>query len=159
MVKIFALDIDGVLTDGTVAFSASGDETKTVSYVDMDAVFEARRRGLEVVLITAEATPWADFIARRLEIVRIVKGAKDKKRALEELAAALRTPLSDICYVGDGDRDAAAIDIAGLGLAPANATPAAASAADVVLRARGGHGAVREALDLISQRQKSPPRG
>ena len=149
-IKVIALDIDGVLTDGTVTWNATGDEYKTISYHDIDAVFEARRRGFHVCLITAEDTAWVDFIARRLSIDHVERGAKDKCAALERLARILGVRLHEICYIGDGDRDAPALMSVGIGFAPCNATSKAKEAAKIVLNAEGGRGVVSEVLHHLS---------
>ncbi len=152
-IQLLALDIDGVLTDGRVLFNAKGEEQKFVSFQDMDAVFEARRRGLEVALITGENTPWVDFIGRRLQILHVMKRAKNKLEAIRKLGNILRIPLSSICYVGDSDRDARALAAVGVGMAPANGTAKAKAAARLVLQAAGGAGAIQEVIRYLH-----PPR-
>jgi D-sedoheptulose 7-phosphate isomerase len=90
-------------------------------------------------------------IARRFNCDLVKKGAKDKLLALESLASDLRVPLDEMCYVGDGDRDAPALRHVGMGLAPSNATPAAKAAARRLLLKSGGNGAVAESYGLIRQ--------
>lgn len=152
-ISALVLDIDGVLTDGRVLVGASGEEKKAISYHDMDAVFDARRRGLQVVLITAEATPWVNYIANRLQVEHVISGAKDKLKAIHELTRRLGVTLENICYVGDSDRDAPALAAVGLGIVPANATREAKAAARIVLQSAGGHGAVHEALSILEEHQ------
>ena len=147
--RVLALDIDGVLTDGTAALSDRGDEQKRFSFHDLDAVTQAMRSGLQVVLVTAEENPAVENIARRFGVEQVVQGAKDKVLALNALSDRLGIPLSAFCYVGDGDRDAPALLQVGLGLAPANATPAARAAAHRLLSRSGGAGAAAEAVELI----------
>ena len=148
-IRVLALDVDGVLTDGTVAYDADRGESKALSYQDLDAIREAQRRGLRVALITAESGPWTDFVRQRTNADLIIANAKDKERALRELAQVMWVELNDICYVGDGDRDAPALRLAGRALAPANATPLAKQAANQVLSRRGGDGAVHEAVTIL----------
>jgi D-sedoheptulose 7-phosphate isomerase len=152
-IRVLALDIDGVLTDGTAALSDNGDEDKRFSFQDLDAVTQARHAGLKVAFVTAEDNLAVDRIARRFNCDAVKKGAKDKLLALEALSNELRISLDDICYVGDGDRDASALRRVGLGLAPSNATPSAKAAARRVLSKNGGHGAVAETFGLIRQWQ------
>jgi D-sedoheptulose 7-phosphate isomerase len=152
-IRVLALDIDGVLTDGTAALSDNGDEDKRFSFHDLDAVTQARQSGLKVAFVTAEDNPAVDRIARRFNCDLVKKGAKDKLLALESLASDLRVSLDDVCYVGDGDRDAPALRHVGMGLAPSNATPSAKAAARRVLVKSGGNGAVSESYGLIRQFQ------
>jgi len=155
-IRLLVLDIDGVITDGTVVCSAEGPEHKRYSFRDVDALFEARRQGLVVALATGENTTWADSIARRLEIDHLVKGAKDKLAAVTALSGQLGIDLAEICYLGDGPRDAPALRVVGLGLAPADASPEASAAAHHTLAASAGQGAVDEAVRLILAAMDSP---
>ena len=151
MIRVLALDIDGVLTDGKVTFDEAGHESKTVCYRDIDAVFLCRRQGLQVALITGESTPWVEMIARRLEIQHVYRGAKEKHHALQQMCHDLGVALDQVCYVGDSARDAEALAMAGLGLAPADASREARNSAHRVLKRNGGDGAVAEALEILLQ--------
>ncbi|MBI3951343.1 MAG: SIS domain-containing protein [Acidobacteria bacterium] len=157
-IRVLALDIDGVLTDGTGGVTESGHEEKRFSFQDLDAVTRARDCGLQVVLVTGENTPAVSRIARRFGVERVLQGAKDKMSALAALSNQLDVPLSEFCYVGDGDRDAPALAEVGLGLAPANATPAAKASAHCILYRPGGAGAVAEAVDLLCRLQADTDR-
>jgi D-sedoheptulose 7-phosphate isomerase len=157
-ISVLALDIDGVLTDGTSSVALNGDEQKRVSLQDLDAVTLAKRFGLTVVLVTGEDTPSVDHVAKRFGIERVVRGAKEKAAALSVLSRDLNVPLSSFCYVGDADRDAPALAGVGLGLAPANATPAAKASANLVLTRKGGNGAVAEGVELLLRSLKSKTR-
>jgi D-sedoheptulose 7-phosphate isomerase len=148
-IELLILDVDGVLTDGTVICQAGGPEHKRFSFRDVDAVFEARRNGVGVALATGECTDWVNEIAGRLKIENLATGAKDKLEAVVSLSQELGVPLERVCYVGDSPRDVAALEAVGFGLAPAGSSPQARAAADRVLEAKGGHGAVEEAVGLI----------
>ncbi len=157
-IRVLALDIDGVLTDGTSSVAENGDERKRVSLHDLDAVTLAKRSGLTVVLVTGEDTPSVDYVAKRFAIERVIRGAKEKAVALAALSRELNVPLSEFCYIGDGDRDAPALSEVGLGLAPANATPAAKASAHRVLSRSGGGGAVAEGVELLLVSQEGSAR-
>jgi D-sedoheptulose 7-phosphate isomerase len=148
-IKLLALDIDGVLTDGQFTLSASGEEVKRLDFHDLDALSAIMRAGMPVVLITGEAGPLVDSIARRFGVDVVIAGAKDKLAAVERVADEHGVTLSELCYVGDSDRDAPALSAVGLGLAPSNATASAQAAAHRVLNHRGGSGAVAEAITLL----------
>ena len=151
MIRLVVLDVDGVLTTGEVVLDQEGRESKRLFFHDIDAVYEARRRGLRVVLLSGEATPIVGVIAHKLGIDDVWSGRHDKADALAEIARDLAVPLDAVCYIGDSVRDAPAIELAGLGLAPADAVPAAREAADRVLERTGGRGAVSEAIALVLQ--------
>jgi YrbI family 3-deoxy-D-manno-octulosonate 8-phosphate phosphatase len=148
LIRLLVLDIDGVLTNGEVRLDEEGRESKSLFFRDIDAVFAARRAGLQVALLSGEATRMVDVVAARLEVELVYSGRRDKPEAIAELAAEADVPLEEVCYVGDGARDAPALQLVGLGLAPADASGPAREAAERVLQAAGGRGAVEEAVAL-----------
>jgi YrbI family 3-deoxy-D-manno-octulosonate 8-phosphate phosphatase len=154
MIKVLALDIDGVITDGTVAFDENGSERKSVFFRDIDAIFAAHRLGFQVVFVTGESSQWARMLATKLDIKHIHLGAQDKLAALQKVCDELGVTLSEICFVGDARRDAEALSHVGLGLAPADASVEAKAAAHRVLTSNGGRGAVAEAVDILIARSK-----
>jgi 3-deoxy-D-manno-octulosonate 8-phosphate phosphatase (KDO 8-P phosphatase) len=149
VIRILVLDIDGVLTSGEVWLGEDGRESKTLFFRDIDALSAARREGRQIVLVTGEATPLVEVIARRLQLEHVYRGAKDKAAALRSVSVDLGVPLDEIGYVGDAPRDAPALELAGLGLAPADAAAEALEAADRVLTHAGGRGAVAEAIGIV----------
>jgi D-sedoheptulose 7-phosphate isomerase len=151
-VQLLVLDIDGVITDGRVLLSATGEEVKAIDMRDVDALVAAGRNGLALALLTGEDTPWVDVLAAKIGVRMIVRGQKDKLAGLQAIAHDTGVALAHICYVGDAVRDAPALRAAGLGIAPANAVPEAKAAADVVTTAPGGDGAVRELLAYLARR-------
>ena len=148
-IQLLALDIDGVITDGKVTLGAHGEETKGIAFRDLDALAKARREGLKLALVTGEGGPLVAAIAERLSAELVLSGAKDKVTALRALSAESGVALTSICFVGDADRDALAFPLVGLALCPADASHAARSKAHRVLAARGGEGAVAEAVELV----------
>ncbi len=149
VLKAIALDVDGVLTDGGVWWGPNGEEWKRFSFADIMGVSLARKGGLAVTLISGEDSPLVDRFAAKMGLTDITKGSKDKAGALRAFAERHRLGLDEICFMGDDVNDLAAMEIAGLAAAPADAVPAALARAGVVTRARGGHGAVRELVDRI----------
>ena len=148
-VKAIALDVDGVLTDGGVWWGPDGAEWKRFSFADIMGVSLARKAGLLVALISGEDSPLVDRFAAKFDLVDVHKGCKDKAAALVAVAERNHLALEEICFMGDDVNDLAAMELAGLAAAPANAQPAALRQADVVTQARAGNGAVRELVDLL----------
>lgn len=147
--RLLALDIDGVITDGRAYLTPAGDETKLLDFHDLDAITVMKRHGIAVAFVTGEKGPMVNTIAARFGVETVIHGAKDKLAAVQALADEQGLNLAEIAYVGDSDRDASAIAAVGLGMAPANATPLAQAAADRILTRRGGDGAVAEAVRII----------
>lgn len=149
VLKAIALDVDGVLTDGGVWWGPNGEEWKRFSFSDIMGVSLARKSGLIVALISGEESPLVDRFAAKLNLADVAKGCKDKAAALRAFAERRQLQLEEICFMGDDVNDIAAMEIAGLAAAPADAHPAARAKAAIVTSARGGNGAVRELVDRI----------
>lgn len=148
-IKAVVLDVDGVLTDGTLYWGAGPEEWKRISFLDIMGVSIGQRAGLQFALISGENGPLLDRLVQRLRIAHVYGGRKDKAEALREFAAAAGLTLAQICYVGDDVNDVPAMRLAGLAAAPASAHRSAREAARVVTESDGGHGAVREIIDLL----------
>jgi len=148
-IKAIALDVDGVLTDGGVWWGPEGSEWKRFSFADIMGVSLARKAGLIVTLISGEDSPLVDRFAAKMGLGDITKGCKDKAGALQAFAGRHNLALEEICFMGDDVNDLAAMELAGLSAAPADARPAARDKAAIVTEAKGGNGAVRELVDRI----------
>jgi len=148
-VKLLALDVDGVLTDGSIYYGNSGEELKAFCIKDGLGIKLLQKAGVTVAIITGRKS---EIVARRageLGINEIVQGREDKRDALEELCDKLNLSLSDCAYMGDDLPDLGAIRVAGLGLTVADAVAAVADAAHWQSNLSGGRGAVREACEFI----------
>ena len=143
------MDVDGVLTDGGVWWGPDGAEWKRFCFADIMGVSLARKAGLMVTLISGEDSPLVDRFAAKMNLADITKGCKDKAGALRAFAERNRLRLEEICFMGDDVNDLAAMELAGLAAAPADARPAARRQAALVTEAKGGNGAVRELIDRI----------
>jgi 3-deoxy-D-manno-octulosonate 8-phosphate phosphatase (KDO 8-P phosphatase) len=148
-IRLFAMDVDGVLTDGTVQISADGTETKSFSILDGMGLVRLRKTGIAVAWISGRASGATTVRAAELKIPHVIQGRTDKLAALQELATKLALSSAQCAYMGDDDIDAPAIAWAGVGVAPAGAMPAALAAADFVPARAAGHGAVREICELL----------
>ena len=148
-VKAIALDVDGVLTDGSVWWGPDGAEWKRFCFADIMGVSLACRAGLMVTLISGEDSPQVDRFAAKMGLADVTKGSKDKAAALRAFAGRHGLRLDEICFMGDDLNDLAAMELAGMAAAPADARPAVRRAAGLVTRAGGGRGAVRELIELV----------
>ena len=153
-IKYIFSDIDGVLTDGTVSISTSGQEQKRICYRDLDAIGIGRKAGLEFAFITGEDTELARRIAERFNISRVIYGAKDKGVAVKAIMEEMRISAGEICYVGDSFRDIPAIRLAGFGAAPPDAPASVRRCADIVTKASGGHGVLLELVEMILSKKE-----
>lgn len=152
-IKLLALDVDGVLTDGKLYFSQDGEFGKTFHSLDGHGLKMLMQNGVQTAIITGRRSQIVAKRAAELGIMHLMQGREDKLVALKELAQQLTLTLSDIAYMGDDLPDLGAVIHCGLGLAPANACEALRDNADYVCNNRGGDGAVREACELILREQ------
>jgi len=148
-IRLFAMDVDGVLTDGTVRISSDGTEAKSFSVLDGMGIVRLNRAGLAVAWISGRASGATTVRATELKIPHLIQGRTDKLAALSGLAAQLQLSSAECAYMGDDDIDAPAIAWAGIGLSVPGAMPAALRAARHVTRRPAGHGAVREVCELL----------
>lgn len=148
-VKLFAMDVDGILTDGTIHVSSDGVETKTFSILDGMGLVRLAKAGVITAWISGRASGATTVRAEELKIPHLVQGRVDKITALKELAAELKLTADQIVYMGDDDIDTAAIRWAGIGATVPDAMPSPFAAADYVTRRPAGKGAVREVCEHI----------
>lgn len=148
-VKAIALDVDGVLTDGGIWWGPNGEEWKRFCFADIMGVSLARKAGLVVALISGEDSPLVDRFADKMGITHVEKNCKDKAGALRRFAERTGLAFSEICFMGDDVNDVAAMQLAGLAAAPANAQAVARHCAAFITTNNGGNGAVRELVDAV----------
>jgi len=148
-IKAVALDIDGVLTDGTFIWGPNGEEYKKFSFADVMGISLGIKAGLIFALISGESGPLVDRFAGKMGITDIHKSCKDKAFALNSFAQKHNIPLSEVCFMGDDVNDLNAMALAGLSAAPANAQEAVRLKANLVTSHSGGQGAVRELIDQL----------
>lgn len=148
-IRLLALDVDGVLTDGTVEIHSDGTESKQFSILDGMGLVRLQKAGIAVAWISGRASGATTARANELKIPHVIQGRTDKLMALQELASQLGLGATQVCYMGDDDIDAPAIDWAGIGVAPATSMPAALKVSALVPRRPAGRGAVREVCEHI----------
>jgi 3-deoxy-D-manno-octulosonate 8-phosphate phosphatase (KDO 8-P phosphatase) len=154
-IKLLVLDVDGVLSDGRLYFSNSGEETKAFSTLDGQGIKMLQASGVAVAIITGRSSDLVKRRADNLGIKHLIQGREDKLVALEELIATVGVNYPDIAYLGDDLPDLAAIRKVKLGMTVANGHHFVVKHADWQTSARGGEGAVREACELIMSAQGS----
>jgi len=148
-IKAVALDVDGVLTDGTFWWGLDGSELKRFSFRDVMGISRAMRSGMVFALISGEQNALVDRYAKKMNITDVFQGCKDKEAALRSFAESRQLPLANICFMGDDVNDLGAMRIAGFSAAPADAHESVIEAATYVTELPAGRGAVRELLDYL----------
>jgi 3-deoxy-D-manno-octulosonate 8-phosphate phosphatase (KDO 8-P phosphatase) len=148
-IRLFAMDVDGILTDGTVTVRSDGTEAKTFSILDGMGLVRCREAGITLAWISGRASAATELRARELKIPHVVQGRSDKLAALQELAGRLGCPSVEVCYMGDDEIDVPALKWAGIGATVSTAIDAALAVADYVAVRPAGRGAVREVCDRL----------
>jgi 3-deoxy-D-manno-octulosonate 8-phosphate phosphatase (KDO 8-P phosphatase) len=148
-IKLIAMDVDGVLTDGSFWWGPNGEEWKRFHFADIMGLSRARRAGLILALISGEDSPLIDRLAAKMRITDVHKNSRDKAKALRSLAELHGLSLAEVCFMGDDVNDVPALEIAGLAAAPANAQPSVRARCRFVSTATGGNGAVRELIEML----------
>lgn len=152
-VKLFILDVDGVMTDGGIILDSEGRELKRFNVYDGTGVKYLQRAGLQVALISGRHSESTSVRARQLGIEIVYQGAADKLEVLQEVKRRAGVRDEEISYMADDLIDLPVMRRVGYPIAPANARPEVKQVALYVTKAEGGHGAVREAAEHILKAQ------
>ena len=152
-IKLILLDVDGVLTDGTVEIFGDGSETKRFFIRDGISLVWAQRAGIKVGILSARYSATTEQRAAQLGITLIFQGVASKADAYEQIVGDLMLNDDEVAYMGDDVVDLAVLKRVGLSSAPADAVEEVRSRVDFVATERGGQGAVRQLVELILRGQ------
>lgn len=148
-IQLLVLDVDGVLTDGTVVINGDGSESKAFNVLDGHGIRMWQRAGLKVAFLSGRMSEPTRHRAEQLQIDHCLQDCLDKLPALEKLLQQLGLAAQQAAYIGDDLMDLPAIRHAGFGAAVANAVDEVKQHADYVTKRPGGSGAVREVIEYI----------
>ena len=152
-INTFVLDVDGVLTDGTVIALASGEQARTFLVKDGYAVEKAIQKGYNVVIITGG---FQEGVKKRLSFLGvkdIYSGVKDKVKVLNEYLTEKNIDLSQVLYMGDDLPDYDVMKIVGIATCPADATQEIKEISQYISTFNGGKGAVRDIIEQVLKNQ------
>jgi 3-deoxy-D-manno-octulosonate 8-phosphate phosphatase (KDO 8-P phosphatase) len=148
-IELLVVDVDGVLTDGGIAYTANGVEVKQFYVRDGSGLKCWEKAGKLAGLITGRTSPVVELRAKEVGVGYVIQGAADKLGALRHLLGEAGRAAEQTCYVGDDLPDLPPLRNCGLAAAAADACPEVRADAHYVTQAPGGHGAVREVIELI----------
>ena len=148
-IEMLDLDIDGVLTDGTLIINADGSETKFFNSLDGHGIRMWQRAGLKVALLSGRASEPTKHRAEQSQIEYVFQDCHNKLPVLEELCEQLGLSADKVAYIGDDLMDLPLIRHVGFGVAVSNAVDEVKQYADYVTARSGGNGAVREVIEYI----------
>jgi len=152
-IELILSDVDGVLTDGGVIFDNQGIETKRFHIRDGMGIRLWREAGHKFGIITGRSSHVVKARAAEMRVDVVRQGYDNKLPAAEEILNELQLTREQICFIGDDLLDLGVLRFAGLGVAVADAAEEVRNAADYVTDHLGGHGAVRETVEMILKAQ------
>jgi len=142
------MDVDGVLTDGTLEYGPGGACQRFDAH-DGAGLVALQKTGMPLALISFRDLDSTRRRARDLGIRYLLLGCPDKRKALGDLCTHLGIEPASALYMGDDEMDIPALEAAGVSACPSNAHPRVKSVCQVVTARAGGSGAVREVVDMI----------
>lgn len=154
-IELLATDVDGVLTDGGMYWSADGQMLKRFDVKDGYGMARLRDSGVRIVFITTDTSEIGQARGERLRVTEVCVGVKDKRECLRGLMERWGLQPEQVVFAGDDLLDMVVRDLVGTFLAPADAVPQVRTQADGVTAAPGGRGAMREICDAILEHNAS----
>jgi 3-deoxy-D-manno-octulosonate 8-phosphate phosphatase (KDO 8-P phosphatase) len=148
-IKLLLLDVDGVLTDGSITYTHNGDEIKSFHSRDGFGMNMLQKIGVEIGLITARQSEAVTRRARDLKMVHVFQGTRHKREVLTTLLNDLQLSPQEVAFMGDDWLDLPVLAQVGLAATVADAMPELHPMVHFVSQYPGGRGAVRELCDLI----------
>ncbi|MDA1091353.1 MAG: HAD hydrolase family protein [Proteobacteria bacterium] len=148
-VRLLSLDVDGVMTDGGLYYSADGQVQRKYNVKDGVGIKRVIEAGIQVVIISAGASGSIPERAATLGIEHVFTGVEDKLVVLESLCEKLGINLEESAHMGDDINDVALLEAVGCPIAVADAQPEAWAAALIITEKNGGAGAIREICDSL----------
>ncbi len=147
--RLLLLDVDGVLTDGSLLYSENGVETKSFNTQDGLGIRLVQKAGVDVGIITARTSDLVRQRAEELGMKYIFQGIGRKLESYKEIIRQAGLQPYQVCYMGDDWIDLALLSRVGLAACPANSVAEVKDACHFISSRSGGHGAIREVCDLI----------
>lgn len=157
-IRLFATDVDGVLTDAGMYYAESGDEWKKFNTRDGMGLKLLQKAGIVTAIVTQERTKLVARRAEKLAIPELHQGVLDKLSLVREMAARQGLTLSQVAYIGDDVNDLETLKVVGFSATPADGMPQVVAVVDYVCQKKGGEGAVREICEMILDAQGPKPK-
>ena len=148
-IRAAIFDVDGVLTDGGIYYTAAGETLKVFNVMDGQGFLMLQKAGIEIVVITGRDSPPVRQRMKDFGIEYAYFGVKDKLHVAREVLNRLETDWGALAVIGDDWPDLPLLARAAFAVVPQNAHPEAKAVAHYVTKATGGQGAVREFCDVL----------
>jgi 3-deoxy-D-manno-octulosonate 8-phosphate phosphatase (KDO 8-P phosphatase) len=156
-IKMLVLDVDGVMTDGSIIMDSDGREMKNFNVRDGHGLVMIQRHGIQVAILTGRTSTVVDHRARDLKITEVYQGALNKKEIFAQILKKNNLTPETIAYMGDDIVDISVLKLVGFSVAVADALDLVKKTVDYVTVNRGGQGAVREICEMLLMAQSHWP--
>ena len=153
LTRLIAFDVDGVMTDGGLYYSDSGEEFKRFNSLDGHGLKMLRATGVEIAIITGRTSRCVEARALNLGITHVHQGVENKLEAMLSLLDQLKLPRDAAAYMGDDVVDLTVMRHVGLAISVPESPQLVREHSAYVTQRSGGHGAVREACEMIMSAQ------
>ncbi len=153
MIELLVFDVDGCLTDGSIAYSENGDEIKSFNVKDGLAITTWISLGKKVAIITGRKSKIVTKRATELKITHIYQGVRYKKEKLDEILKLEKLTYDQVAIIGDDLNDYNMLKSAALSFTPNDGVLKIKEMVDVILDSKGGEGAVREMIESIISKE------
>jgi len=155
-IRALLFDVDGVMTDGKIIYTSSGDEVKEFNVRDGIIISSLKKSGFIVGIISGRESGAVTRRATELKLDFCHQGIEDKAWACGQIMKHHQLKEKEIAYIGDDINDLPVFALAGFKACPADACEEVLDIADMVTRAKGGRGVVREVADFLLAQKKKP---
>jgi 3-deoxy-D-manno-octulosonate 8-phosphate phosphatase (KDO 8-P phosphatase) len=148
-IKVLALDVDGVLTDGKIIVDSRGDEIKNFDVQDGLGMVLLRKHDFKIAIITARDSKPVDFRAKDLRVDKVYQDASPKIEYYKRMLKELEVSDDEVCFVGDDLTDLTVLKQVGFAVTVPNGVEEVKKVVHYTTHKHGGNGAVREVIELI----------
>ncbi len=153
MIRLLVLDVDGCLTDGSIIYTANGDEIKAFNVKDGLAIVTWHKLGRLSAIITGRESPIVQRRAAELGIRHFYQGVSDKKAVLEEILQKEQLSFDNVAAIGDDLNDFHMLQSAARSFTPRDAMPFIQENVQTVLSRNGGDACVREMIEILVEEE------
>ena len=148
-IKILLTDVDGVLTDGGMYYTSTGDAMKKFHTRDGMGVNLLRKSGIPTIIVTKEKTKMVRSWAKKMNVSHIYDGILQKEKILKEICKKYSVTSSQIAYIGADINDIELLKKVGFSVTPNDGILDAQNIVDYICKKKGGDGVLREVADII----------
>ena len=153
-IKVVLTDVDGVLTDGGMYYTAKGDVMKKFHVRDGMGVTLLRKNNIPTVIVTKEKNEIIKQWSKKMKIDKLLMGVIKKETIIEKICKNYGVDTSEICYIGDDINDLGLLKLVGFSATPLDGITEAQKICDYVCKNNGGNGVFREVANMILLSQK-----